>query len=310
MELILTIIAYSLAVLVTSIFLTIPFSSWVARLVGAIDLPGEIKVHTKPTPRLGGLGILLAFVLALGGLWLAVDVPHNIYSQFVLVLALLISLAICGYFDDVLNLSPSLRFLVEGIIGIIFVLAVVGTEIDWLILAIAWFWIVGLINAYNFLDGIDGLAGSIAIVNLSALAIMLLMSGNEFLAIAAGTMALATCGFLRYNWPPASIFMGDIGSLSLGFVIAALSLILVVNESFSLSSFVAVTLAASLPLGDLIVTVFRRLLSGNSLFQGDRGHFYDILIDEVGLSKPATTFLSLFVALVFCSLSIFVFIFF
>lgn len=307
MELIFTSIAYSLGVLATSIFLTIPFSSWVARLVGAIDLPGEIKVHTEPTPRLGGLGILLAFILALGGFWLAVDVPDNIYSQFVLVLALLISLAICGYLDDVRNLSASLRFLVEGTIGVIFVLAVVGTEINWLIPAIAWFWIVGLINAYNFLDGIDGLAGSIATVNLSALAIMLLMSGNEFLAIAAGTMALATCGFLRYNLPPASIFMGDIGSLSLGFVIASLSLILVVNEGFSLNSLFAVTLAASLPLGDLIATVFRRLLSGKSLFQGDRGHFYDVMVDRFGLSQPQATYYSLFISLVLASLSLIVF---
>lgn len=307
MELVLISIAYSLAVLIVSIFLTVPFSSWLARLVGAIDLKGDIKVHTEPTPRLGGLGILLAFFLGLGGLLLTIDIPDGQYWQLILILSLLTSLAICGYFDDVRSLSPSLRFLVEGLIGFIFVLVILGGSLNWAILVTGWFWIVGLINAYNFLDGLDGLAGSIATVNLFALAIMLLLSGNDFLAIAACTMALATCGFLRYNLPPASIFMGDIGSLCLGFIIAALSLILVFNQNFSASSLLAVILAASLPFGDLIATVIRRLLSGKSLFQGDRGHFYDVMTDRFGLSKSQATYYSLFAALVLASSALVVF---
>ena len=307
MELVFISIAYSIAVLMVSIFLTVPFSIWVARQVGAIDLKGDLKVHTEPTPRLGGLGILLAFFLGLGGLWLTIDIPDGEYWQLILILALLTPLAICGYLDDVRSLSPFLRFLVEGIIGFIFVLVILSVSLNWAIPVIGWFWIVGLINAYNFLDGLDGLAGSIASVNLFALAIMLFLSGNEFLAIAAGTMALATCGFLRYNLPPASIFMGDIGSLSLGFIIAALSLILVSDQNFSVSSILAVTFAASLPLGDLIATVIRRLLSGKSLFQGDRGHFYDVMVDRFGLSKPQATYYSLCMTLALTSLGVTIF---
>ena len=139
---------------------------------------------------------------------------------------------------------------------------------------------------------------------------MLFISGNEVLAIVAITLALAICGFLRYNWPPATIFMGDIGSLSLGFVISALSLVLVVNENFSANAILAVTLAAILPLGDLVATVFRRFINGKPLFQGDRGHFYDLMIDKAGLSKPKAMYLSLLIALVFCGLSIIAFSFF
>ena len=308
MELILTGIAYSIAVLVISIFVTIPFSSWLAGRVGAIDLPGEIKVHSQPTPRLGGLGILLTFLLSLSGLLATANFSFRVSSQLIILLFLLVSLAIIGFLDDVHDLKPWLRFLLEGIIGVVLSLSILGTQTNWIVLVIAWFWIVGLINAYNFLDGLDGLAASIATVNLLALAIMLSISGNVSLAIAASTMALATCGFLRFNWPPATIFMGDIGSLSLGFVISALSLVLVVDQSFSLRSILAVFLAASLPLGDLIATVLRRFISGKPLFQGDRGHFYDLLVDRVSLSKPQAMYFSLFVALVVCSLGTILFI--
>lgn len=307
MELILTGIIYSIVVLAMGIFVTIPFSSWIAARVGAIDLPGEIKVHSQPTPRLGGLGILLTFLLSLGGLLATMEVSATVHSQLVVLVTLLICLAFVAFVDDVRSLSPWLRFMPEGIIGVALPVSVIGTDMSWIILVIAWFWVVGLINAYNFLDGLDGLAGSIATVNLFALGIMLFISGDGIFAIVAVTFALATCGFLRFNWPPASIFMGDIGSLSLGFIISALSLILVVNESFSLNSILGVTLATALPLGDLIATVFRRFFSGKDLFQGDRGHFYDLLVDRLGLSKPQAMYFSFFMALVIGGLSIIAF---
>ena len=310
MELIFNGIGYSVFILAVTIFLTIPFSSWLADRVGAIDLPGEIKIHSQATPRLGGLGILLAFLLSLSSLLIIIDIPISVpvYRQLVVLFVLLFCLAIVGFLDDVRNLlTPWLRFVLEGIIGVILVLSLMGTEINWVVLGIAWFWVVGLINAYNFLDGLDGLAGGIATVNLLALGIMLFISGNEFLAIVASTLALATCGFLRYNWPPATIFMGDIGSLSLGFVISALSLVLVVNENFSANAILAVTLAAILPLGDLVATVFRRFINGKPLFQGDRGHFYDLLVDRAGLSAPNAMRLSLLLAIIFCGLSVIAF---
>ncbi len=296
MVLILTGIAYSAAVLAVSVFLTVPFSGWLAGRVGAIDLPGENKIHWQPTPRLGGLGILLAFVLALSSLLAAMDVPGPVCRQLGVLFALLFCLAVVGFLDDVRDLRAGLKLALEGIIGAALVLSLIGAESGWAVAASAWFWAVGLINGYNFLDGLDGQAAGVAAVHLLALAAMLSISGNGFLAIVAGTLALATLGFLRYNWPPATIFMGDIGSLSLGFVISALSLLLVVNESFSVNAILAVTLAASLPLGDLTFTVLRRSVNGKPLFQGDRGHFYDLLVDRVGLSAPNAMRLSLLLA--------------
>ena len=297
MELIFAGTAFSVLVLLISILVTIPFSSWLANRVGAIDLPGEIKIHSQPTPRLGGLGILLAFVLSLSVLLFFVELSIPNYPESVVLIVSLISLATIGYLDDVQDLPASPRLVLEGIIGVMLVISVIGTDISWIILGIAWFWIVGLINAYNFLDGLDGLAGSIATVNLLALGIMLFYSGNGFFALVAAILALATCGFLCFNWPPATVFMGDVGSLSLGFVISTLSLILIVDQNLAVNAILAVTLSAALPLGDLVATVFRRLISGQSLFQGDRGHFYDLLVNRVGLSKPQAMYYSLSIAL-------------
>ncbi len=291
-------------VLATAIFLTIPFSSWLASLVDAIDLPGKIKIHTRPMPRLGGLGILLAFAIALGGLFFFVTIPDEVYGKLVVLLTSLGLLAICGYLDDVYGLSAIVKFVAEEIVAIVFISCVMGSETNWLILAIACFWIVGLINAYNFIDGMDGLAAGLASLNLFTLAILLLLAGNNIFAMVSLTMALATCGFLRYNMPPATIFMGDTGSLSLGFLISALSCVLIVDQSYAFSSIVAVALAAILPLGDLIATILRRLVRGKSLFKGDREHFYDILVDKVGLSRVNTVYLSLLVTFVLSSLGI------
>ena len=307
MELILVGSIYSIIVLAMSIFVTIPLSNWIATRVGAIDFPGEIKVHSEPTPRLGGLGILLAFILSIGVVIATTDVSSSMTNQLVVLLALLSCLGIIGYLDDVQDLKPLLRLVIEGIIGVILAISILGANASWIALIIAWFWIVGLINAYNFLDGLDGLAASVATTNLLALGTILFISGNSLFALVAVTMALATCGFLRFNWPPASIFMGDIGSLSLGFIISALSLILVASESFSTNSMLAVILAAILPLGDLVATVLRRSFSGKSLFEGDRGHFYDVLVDRASLSKPQAMYVSLFMALLVGSLSIIVF---
>lgn len=279
-----------------SIWLTVPFSTWLADRIGAIDLPGKNKIHSQPTPRLGGLGILLAFVLTLSGLLLVIDIPSIIYRQVVVLFPLILCIAVVGFLDDVYNLRAWIKFVLEGIIGIILVLSLIGAGTWWAIAVITWFWIVGLINGYNFLDGLDGIAASVATMHLFALAAMFLISGNGFLAIVAGTLAVATLGFLRYNWPPATIFMGDIGSLSLGFVISALSLLLVINESFSFNAILAVMLAASLPLGDLSLTFVRRLVNRKPLFLADRGHFYDQMVDRGNLSELNAIRLSLIIA--------------
>ncbi len=297
---------YSIAVFAVNAFLTIPFSSWLARRLGAIDQPGEHKIHAQPTPRLGGVGIVMGFILAVTSLLVLLPTFSGIFetsessnlldSQLTICFSLLLGIATVGILDDIYNQKAWVKFILEGIIATILILTLGGLEFGWLFAIIAWFGIVGLINGYNFLDGIDGLAASVAVVHLMTLAAMFALASNEFLAIVAMTLALAALGFLRYNWPPASIFMGDTGSLSLGFVISALSLTLVIQE-FTAKAVLAVILAASLPLGDLSLTFLRRLVNGQPLFGADRGHYYDQMTIAAGISKVNTMRLSILVAL-------------
>jgi UDP-GlcNAc:undecaprenyl-phosphate GlcNAc-1-phosphate transferase len=302
-------IIFSIVILASSAFLaiwlTIPFSIWLAGRVGAIDMPGKYKIHARPIPRLGGLGILLAFGLILSALLLAMDISITIYQQVIVLLILLIGVAAIGFLDDVRGVREWIKFVWEGIMAIILISLVDGES--WWVAVIAWFWIVGLINGYNFLDGMDGLAASAAAIHLLALAAMYIISGNGFLAIVAGALATATLGFLRYNWPPATIFMGDIGSLSLGFVISGLSLLLVVNENFSFKAILALILAASLPLGDVSLTFLRRLVNRKPLFPADRGHSYDQMVDRGGLSKLKAVRVSMLTAVAVGGLGLIIF---
>ncbi len=293
---------YSVVVFAVNAFLTIPFSSWLARRLGAIDQPGEHKIHAQPTPRLGGVGIIIGFILAVSllvpllAIFDTLDISTLLNSQLIICFSLLLAIATVGILDDIYNQKAWVKFILEGIIATILIFTLGGFH-GWIIAIIAWFAIVGLINGYNFLDGIDGLAAGVAIVHLMTLAALFALTSNQLLAIVAMTLAIATLGFLRYNWPPASIFMGDTGSLSLGFVISALSLMLVIQENFSARSILAVILAASLPLGDLSLTFLRRLLSGKPLFSADRGHYYDQMTITGGISKLDTMRLSILIAL-------------
>ncbi|HEX9926485.1 MAG TPA: MraY family glycosyltransferase, partial [Anaerolineae bacterium] len=263
--------------------LSVPFSIWLAGRVGAIDLPGKNKVHYRPIPRLGGVGILLACGLAVGGYLTLTNVPARDDRNLVVVAWLLCGIIVIGFWDDIRGLRQWIKLIGEGLItvSLIFLLEV---ESGWPAL-VAWFWMLALINGYNFLDGLDGLAAGVAFVHLLALTAMYLILGSGTLAVVSSTLAMAILGFLHYNWPPAKIFMGDVGSLSLGFIISALSLLLVIDESFAVNAVLAVILAASLPLGDVLLTVVRRLVNNRPLFPSDRGHFYDQMVNLGEMSK-------------------------
>jgi UDP-GlcNAc:undecaprenyl-phosphate GlcNAc-1-phosphate transferase len=283
-------------------WLTVPFSIWLAGRVGAIDLPGKNKVHHRPVPRLGGVGILLACGLTVASYLAVTNAPARDDRNLVVVAWLLCGIMIIGFWDDIRGLRQWIKLIGEGLItlSLIFLFEV---ESGWTALAV-WFWMLALINGYNFLDGLDGLAAGVAFVHLLALTALHLISGSGILAMVSSTLAMAILGFLRYNWPPAKIFMGDIGSLSLGFIISALSLLLVIDENFSVNAMLAVMLAASLPLGDVSLTVIRRLVNNQPLFPSDRGHFYDQMVNRGKMSKERAVWVSTLVATVVGTLGV------
>jgi UDP-GlcNAc:undecaprenyl-phosphate GlcNAc-1-phosphate transferase len=285
-----------------ALWLTVPFSIWLAGRVGAIDLPGKNKVHHRPIPRLGGVGILLAGGLAVAGYLAVAHAPARIDRNLIVTAWLLGGIIAIGFWDDIRGLRQWIKLTGEGLItlSLIFLLEV---ESGWPGL-VAWVGILALINGYNFLDGLDGLAAGIGFVHLLALTAMHLITGSGILAMVSSTLAMAILGFLRYNWPPAKIFMGDIGSLSLGFIISALSLLLVIEASFSASTVLAVLLAAVLPLGDVALTVIRRLVNDRPLFPSDRGHFYDQMVNRGQLSHERAVWISTLVAAVVGTLGV------
>ena len=285
----------------------VPLSNVIARRVGAIDEPGALKVHETPIPRLGGLGIMLAFLAVC---MVAVAVAPHLYltRRFSVLGGGTLLICVLGLLDDVRGLPQTTKFLFEGTVALLFVI-LLTPHIAWWLGILTWFWLVGLVNGYNFIDGLDGLASGIAVINLAALAALFFLDGMMGHAIVAVACAGSCLGFLRLNWAPASVFMGDSGSLGLGFLIAGMSVLYVTRSGHSVSRIAAVVLAAGVPVADLAFTFLRRLVGGRSLrpgafFAGDRAHSYDQMKAGGRLTTRTTVLICYVLGLVLAALAL------
>ena len=267
-----------------------PVIRGIGRRAGVIDVPNERSSHAIPTPRGGGIAILLG--VATAGLAVSFD------SSLLLLGACTLLIAIAGLVDDIRSLGALPRFLTHC------VAAALPIWLDEMFLGwIAWPWdgvwllgwlgipvtlvfLVGMTNAYNFMDGINGIASMEAIVAALALAILSLQIRDLSAAIVAGALAGAAAGFLPWNFPKASIFMGDVGSGAIGFLLAALAVRYAVQG--------APIIAAVLPLLPFLldtgVTLVRRILRGERFYAAHRSHFYQRL-NALGWSHAAVTLL-------------------
>lgn len=279
---------------------------------------GARHVHTGAIPRLGGVAIFCSMLIALGFL-LFIDnlVTHSLRSngqQLVAVLVPATLVFLFGIYDDVRGADARLKFIMLGSAGVIFyflggsinaisvpfigsvnlppVLAFLGTIL----------WVVGISNAFNLIDGIDGLASGAALfASLVMLAVSLLLD-NTLITVCAIALSGALIGFLRYNFNPASIFLGDSGSLFIGFLLAALS----AQRGQKASTAVAVVIplmAFGLPVIDTGFALVRRFISGKPLFQGDREHIHHMLLDR-GWSQRRTVFVLYSVCAIFALLAL------
>lgn len=292
-----------------SLFVTVPFSIWLAHRLGAIDIPEEekeLKVHSNPVPRLGGVGILPA-ILVVFAVWLIIN-PIDLNLQILTVLGSTLLIFLLGVVDDIRGLPQILKFLLEGVIALLFVWSLAGYLTVWLALII-WLALMALTNAYNFIDGIDGLAGGLAVINLLSLASLFFLDGSSSLAILTLACAGACMGFLRFNWHPARVFMGDGGALSLGFLIACFSILYVSTEGWRLNRIIAVLLVTALPAIDVFFTYIRRIVQRQSfhpstIFPGDRFHFYDQMQAKAGLDTKTTVIICYMAGIVLAALGI------
>jgi UDP-N-acetylmuramyl pentapeptide phosphotransferase/UDP-N-acetylglucosamine-1-phosphate transferase len=253
----------------------------------ALDVPNQRSSHTRPIPRGGGLVIVGGFLIGLG-VWQQAGGGLSPRALGWLAGALLV--AGVSFLDD-LHPLPAIPRLVTHALGAV-VLTVVGVqdrELPLIVaLPLAFVWVALVTNVYNFMDGIDGLATSQAIVVGVATAIAGTLVGNPLVATGAGLLAAASAGFLVYNLPPARLFMGDVGSTFLGFSFAGLSLLgnLGVGGGRLPVTFGLVVLAPFL--FDSLLTLARRVVRGERWYVAHRSHYYQRLVLG-GLSHAQVT---------------------
>jgi UDP-N-acetylmuramyl pentapeptide phosphotransferase/UDP-N-acetylglucosamine-1-phosphate transferase len=228
-----------------------------------MDHPNERSLHAAPTPRIGGLGIMAGVGVA--SLWLA---------DAVLLPAMLaaFALAALSLLDDVRGLPVAVRFLAHFVAAVACLLALglTGWALVGTTLAVVW-----MTNLYNFMDGADGLAGGMAAIGFCALSLAAWLGGAPGLAAFCAAIAVAALAFLRFNFPPARVFMGDAGSIPLGFLAAVLGIL---GAQQDVWPWLFPLLVFSPFIVDASVTLMRRALRGEKVWQAHRSHYYQRVV--------------------------------
>jgi len=247
----------------------------VALRCGFVDRPGELKIHTSAIPRLGGAALVAGLGLAMG----LAPAGWRLDNALLLVLGITWLLGIC---DDIRSIPAIIRLAIQLMAGSLVWLAGAGLQISGnglVDLAITALFFSFSVNAWNLLDGMDGLALSVAAVAALGFASLFYIVGYAAgLLLALVTFSVSAAG-LFYNKPPASIFIGDSGSTLLGAIFAILSLSWV-HEVSSERSLLVPLLVVAIPLCDALAAMIRRVRGGKSPLSGDRSHFYDLLLGQ------------------------------
>lgn len=269
-----------------TLFLT-PLALRIALRRQILDHPNEIKAQDSPVPYLGGAAILLAFALVVL-VAAIVRPPVSGLGELSIILGLAMLLGLVGLFDDLRGLSPWLRLGVEIGAGVVVWSTSAGADIfsnDALNLAVTVLWIVGLTNALNLLDNMDGLSAGVSAI--AALFLFAIAAGNGQFLVATLSIALAGCagGFLRSNFHLARIYMGDAGALFLGFLLAVLALKLKVVDAPRLVALAVPVVLLAVPLFDTSLVTIARLRHHRSPLSGGRDHTSHRLV-FVGIPVP------------------------
>lgn len=300
-------IAFLLA-FITS-FVTVPYTIKLAYKKGAIDIPNERKVNKKPIPRIGGIAVIIGFLVA--SIYLIIQgtiektLVLNDSSQYgKKLIGFLIGIFIIGivaYIDDIKNLKPWEKLIAQILAAIIVYLF--GIRIDTInnatinyvlsfILTVGW--IVGITNAINLIDGLDGLSSGITLISSLSLLIIFATNNSPIIAIILITsLSGAIIGFMPFNIYPAKTFLGDVGAQFLGFALSIIA-ILGVAKTVTMVVLIAPILVLGLPIFDTIFAIFRRIKTGKSvkaIFKPDKGHLHHILMRQGFTQKQAVAIL-------------------
>ena len=270
-----------------------PFAKKVSEKLGAIDYPKARGMHTKPMPRLGGIAIVLGFMITVLVLYRFVnDINIKHFCGFIAGAIVIVGV---GIVDD----SRQLPARVKLVFQIIAALLVIGsgirinvvmwpvtTYLQKLSAPITLIWIIGITNAVNLIDGLDGLEAGVSSIASICLMVLCILTGTESAVVFTAALAGSCLGFLPRNFNPAEIFMGDTGATFLGYVLAVTS-IMGVFKGYAVLALVVCLLSIGLPIFDTLCAMLRRAATHKPIMQADRGHLHHKLIDRGYTQKQA-----------------------
>jgi len=272
------------------VYLLTPLVKRLAFKIGATDDPDDRKVHNRVMPRLGGLAIYLGFTLAV---LLTQPLINSVWG--LLLGGTLIMLL--GVVDDIRGLSPRVKL--AGQVAAALILVAFDIQVSFLTnpfqgmlfleslaIPVTLLWIIGITNAVNLIDGLDGLAAGTAGIAAVTIAVVTILEGHTAVSALALILGASLVGFLRYNFHPAQIFMGDSGSMFLGFNLAALAIMGLTKGATVISLFIPVVILG-IPIMDTLFAIVRRFFNGKPIFQPDKQHLHHCLLN-MGLSHRQT----------------------
>lgn len=289
------IIPFLIATLIS--FFSTPMVRKLAIKIGAVDIPkDDRRVHTEAMPFLGGIAIFASVVITVL-LFLPLD-----RSTFAILMGATL-IVISGILDDLRDLSPQKKLAFQIAAAVVLIIGGVKVEfitnpfsssstlimIGWMSIPITLFWIVGITNTVNLIDGLDGLAAGVAMISSISLMLVAYKFSYTEITILSAILAGACLGFLPFNFNPAKIFMGDTGALFLGFMLAAIS-IEGIMKSVATIAVVVPIIILGIPIFDTTFAIFRRLLNGQSIMAADKGHLHHRLLN-MGFSQRKTVLL-------------------
>jgi UDP-GlcNAc:undecaprenyl-phosphate GlcNAc-1-phosphate transferase len=285
--------------LLTSLFVT-PKVRQLALRFGVLDTPDERRMHDEPTPRIGGIAVYLGLAFALfvsigfalhTTLFHSADDTQNFFG--LLFGGTLIMLV--GVWDDVMGMSPRGKFLAQIVVAVVSMIygfhigsfrvpfGDIVTLPPWIDYPLTLLWYLGMMNAINFLDGLDGLLAGVTSISGLFLFAIAIGHGHTGAALVLAALVGGALGFLPYNFNPAKIFLGDTGSLFIGYVFATVSILITAKVAVAVSLLVPLV-ALGLPVIDTAAAIWRRTVAGKSIAEADRSHFHHILVFRFGLN--------------------------
>jgi len=279
------------AAMLTAVLAT-PAIARLARAWGAVDAPGIRKIHRKAIPRIGGTAIVLAMLVGMipacvldGGTSQAL---RETADRLVVLFATSLLVFLLGFIDDIRGVRARVKLLVQVLAAVVLCLFGIRIEqaaLGWRTVELGWFawpltvlWVVGITNAVNLIDGLDGLAAGICTVACGVILILSVYSNHVVMAILMLSLLGSLTGFLIFNFNPARVFMGDCGSMFLGFLLAASS-VMCATQSQTIVGLALPALALGVPIFDTLFTMLRRILERRGVMSPDHSHLHHKLLD-------------------------------